>query len=606
MRARLDKRALIGLAGVSAVSLVALAFLQYRWITQLDEAERERMHGVLERDTRNFRDEFNGEIEALLTRTMQGPDRDAAGFAERFRLAAASIPHPGIVSALYLAEPGSGKLERASVDGARTESPWPGYLGNLGEAMLHPDASGSGVQPFWNDDPPAIGLPMAPPRQFRPEPAPPPPPPAGAESPSEGPPPPPGPSRRSGWVVVEFNMAYLREELVPELVRRHFGAESQWELLAAGEPPKRILGTPVETPDATVDFFEFHVSQLDRSGPGRGPRDDRKRAEGKRLGKGLGKGMDKGMGKRGRRPREAGALPAPGLEPERPRFESPRWTLRVKLQSGSLDAQVDAIRARNLGVSAVVLLMLAASTFALIAALRRADELARMQLDFVAGVSHELRTPLAVIRSAGENMADGVVTSEKQVRNYGALVRDEGRRLSRMVEQILRFARLETGTGAPELTRQEPARLATLAVEQAKAEMAGVEFAVSIEDNLPEVMADEAAMTHCLQNLLTNAVKYGDGKWVGLEIRWADGGAGVEFAVTDRGPGIAPGEASKLFDPFFRGQDARENQTKGLGIGLSLVKRVVDAHGGQVKAANAPEGGARFSILLPAAGSNPA
>ena len=113
--------------------------------------------------------------------------------------------------------------------------------------------------------------------------------------------------------------------------------------------------------------------------------------------------------------------------------------------SGSLEAAVSSQRRRNLAISSSVLGLLGASMGLLVLATRRAQRLARQQMEFVAAVSHELRTPLAVIRSAAENLADGVVHDEAQIRRYGELMRTEGRRLTDMVEQILEFAGIQSG-----------------------------------------------------------------------------------------------------------------------------------------------------------------
>ena len=121
------------------------------------------------------------------------------------------------------------------------------------------------------------------------------------------------------------------------------------------------------------------------------------------------------------------------------------WTLAARHREGPLDAVVSQLRRRNLAISFGILLLLGAGmAFALVSA-RRAERLAQLQLDFVAGVSHELRTPLAVIRQAGDNMAEGVVSTPEQVREYGRVIRDEGRRLTGMVEHSLDFARSRSG-----------------------------------------------------------------------------------------------------------------------------------------------------------------
>ncbi len=117
----------------------------------------------------------------------------------------------------------------------------------------------------------------------------------------------------------------------------------------------------------------------------------------------------------------------------------------VRHRSGSVDAAVTSLRRRNLAVSIVVLLMLLVSLITILVATRRARRLAQLQMEFASGVSHELRTPLAVIRSAAENLADGVVTEGERVRDYGSLIHKESQRLSGMVDHILDFANLQAG-----------------------------------------------------------------------------------------------------------------------------------------------------------------
>ena len=543
MRGVITKRAVLLLAIVSAVSLVALAVLQYRWITELGASERALLDASLERGTRNFKDEFNTEFLTLVERTMRGTERNPEAVARRFRAAQNAIRHPLIVRALYLSE--GPKLYQADKAAQPTPVEWPAHLQDYRDQAMHAEDDNDGPPPgpFWIESPPSIGLP----RQPQPPPRPP-------ERKGEGPP----PERRSPpWVVFEFDSAYIHQQLIPELAAKHFGPDYAVEVVssAEGSPPPGLTN-----PDATTGIFEVHVE-------------------------------------RPRQPGEPDRPPPRRDHPGAPAFESPRWKLLVKHQSGSLALQVAGVRRRNLAITLVVLGIMGLSSAALVVALNRAEQLNRMQMDFVAGVSHELRTPLSVIRSAGENLADGVVASEKQIRNYGALVRDEGKRLSTMVEQILRYAGVESGRAPYTFAPVAVDTLLERALEESKSALEPVEVEKRIEANLPKVMADEASLSHCLQNLLGNAVKYGDGKWVRVEA--SRKGTGVEFAVTDRGPGIEPSDRGSLFDPFYRGKRAVSDQIHGLGIGLSLVKRVAEAHGGRADVTNMPTGGARFSILIP-------
>ena len=279
---------------------------------------------------------------------------------------------------------------------------------------------------------------------------------------------------------------------------------------------------------------------------------------------------------------------------------APHWRLLVKHPSGSLERAVGSVRRRNLLVSTGILGILGVSVAFLMASTRRAHDLARQQIEFVATVSHELRTPLAVIRSAADNLADGVVNDESRVRQYGQLVRREGIRLTDLVEQILEFAGLQSGRAPARrpVTIDTVLREAVAAAESA-ADAAGVRVEVSIADGLPAVSGDEAALRRAFLNLIGNAVKYGaSAGWVG--VRACVNGGRVEVAISDRGIGIAPAEQEKIFEPFYRAPDVVAAQIQGAGLGLSLVRRIVDVHGGKISVTSAPGQGSTFTVTLPA------
>ena len=188
----------------------------------------------------------------------------------------------------------------------------------------------------------------------------------------------------------------------------------------------------------------------------------------------------------------------------------PHWRLLVKHPSGSLEQAVNAVRRRNLLVSTSILGILGVSVGFLVLSTRRAQDLARQQLEFVATVSHELRTPLAVIRSAADNLADGVINDDARVRQYGQLVRREGVRLTDLVEQILEFAGLQSGR----TMTARPVAIAgvlrdVVSAAESSAQSAGIAIELELADNLPAVAGDEAALRRVFQNLVGNALKYG-------------------------------------------------------------------------------------------------
>jgi len=232
--------------------------------------------------------------------------------------------------------------------------------------------------------------------------------------------------------------------------------------------------------------------------------------------------------------------------------------------------------------------------------------LARLQMDFVAGVSHELRTPLAVICSAGDNLADGVVASStQQIRQYGELIRKEGRQLAAMVEQIMQYASDRSGLRHYEL---QPARIVDViqaVLEEARPvnEMLGFTVEQSIEPGLPLVRVDVEALSQALQNLVNNAVKYsGDSRWLSVKAASARTKKGVEVqvAVEDRGVGIAAADLPHVFDPFYRGTAATAAQVHGTGLGLYTAREAVAAMGGVVRVRSTPGKGSVFTIHIPA------
>src|SRR3954467_6480416 len=275
------------------------------------------------------------------------------------------------------------------------------------------------------------------------------------------------------------------------------------------------------------------------------------------------------------------------------------WRLLVKHPSGSLELAVNAARRRNLAISTSILGILGLSVGFLVLSTRRAQDLARQQLEFVATVSHELRTPLAVIRSAADNLADGVINDEARIRQYGQLVRREGLRLTDLVEQILEFAGLQSGqrTLTPKPVALAPLLRDVRATTEATAP-AHVDIELTVDDNLPAVAGDEAALRRVFQNLVGNALKYGaDAGWIG--IRASNAGGTVQVSVSDRGIGIAPADQAKIFDPFYRAPEVVAAQIHGAGLGLSLVKRIVEAHGGRITLTSAPGAGSTFTVTLP-------
>jgi signal transduction histidine kinase len=232
---------------------------------------------------------------------------------------------------------------------------------------------------------------------------------------------------------------------------------------------------------------------------------------------------------------------------------------------------------------------------------RRAERLALLRAEFVASVSHELGTPLAVIKSAAENLIDGVVESPRQIQEYGTMIRDQGNRLERLVDQALAVS---AGRSNPSRFEVRPVEIAPIiekslqATEQILRE-AGFSVRTEIGENLPVVMADPEAATKCIENLLGNAVKYaGENHRVSIRA-WSatqTSAPEVQVSVQDEGPGIPAGDLEKIFEAFYRGNTARDSHIRGTGLGLHLVKKMMEDMGGSVSATSEPGRGSCFTL----------
>lgn len=624
-------------AGVVALALLALlallATLQYRWLGRISEAERERMQVTLTHRAREFARDFDREVTRayLLFQAdpLQSDQEPAERIADRVERWQSTSAFPRLLKDVYFVQRGSGdtvQLQRFDPQGRRMEpAEWPASMRDWRERLAeHVEAGTRGTVtirrlggPIWESVPAiVVRTPMlsvtdrthARAVRF---------------------------TARPSYTILALDLDYVRAEMLPALAQRHFRAPG----LATGSPhvPKlqesndrvsfdahvavvsvseessvQYRSTPAFTPkhdagvDASADLFQIRTQDFTTIAA-----EVRRFAAvstlhvDARVERGTPNQAAPGSG-----PTSVLLHPRPGGVTERitsalsarPSQTAARWRLLLKHPSGSLEAAVNSVRQRNLVVSTSILAVLGASMGLLALSTRRAQELARQQMEFVAAVSHELRTPLAVIRSAGENLADGVVRDDPQIRRYGELVRSEGRRLSEMVEQILELAGIQSGQRGMTL---RPVAVAPLLHDVVTASAALIEAAdlrvdFELPDALPPVLGDEPALRRVFQNLVGNAVKYGAGGGSIALRAWAQGPQ-VSVSVADRGIGIAPAEQARIFDPFYRAADVVSAQIQGAGLGLSLVKRIVEAHEGRIAVKSAPGAGSEFIVTLPAA-----
>ena len=558
-------------ATVIAVLMVVLAALQYRWISKASRAEQQRLRSGVEAAADGFADDLGHEVTRVLFAFQPGHERSVA---ERYRHWRETAVSPRLVREVFTAAPGAGgALALTRIDPAAetgTAVPWPADLLPLRERLQA--SGGDPAAPPSPIDPavPAVVLPAY--HRF-----------------GE-----PGDRGSREVIIVALDRAVLSGELFPDLAQRYFGVTRAPDYLVAVTGP----GGLVYRSDPKLPAARYLSGDLAK--PLFLPRHgEARRARARASLASLAQAAEP-EGMRGD-PHPPPQRAHPGDPPPRPRLTTP-WRLVVTHRDGSLEAVVEGVRRRNLAVSLGVLALLAATLVVLAASTQRARSLARQQLEFVAGVTHELNTPLAAIRSAGQNLADGLVADPQQVRRYGALIEREGRRLTGMVSKALDLAGIQSGS---KVYRPEPVALGEV-VDEALAdcrwafEEKGVAVERDVPADLPSVAVDRAALRSAVKNLLDNAVKYaGAARWIGVRARAAGDGREVSLIVEDRGPGIRTEDRPHLFEPFYRGRDHASGAVHGSGLGLSLVRHAVEAHRGTVSVATGP-GGSAFTIRLPA------
>lgn len=247
-----------------------------------------------------------------------------------------------------------------------------------------------------------------------------------------------------------------------------------------------------------------------------------------------------------------------------------------------------------------VFALMSAAAYVLYRVITRQMTLAQQQADFVSAVSHEFRTPLTSMRHLTELLVGGKVSSEERKAQYYGLLAQEAHRLYRMVESLLSFGRMQAGASAWRLESADPRELLHAVVEEFRRDpqSQGREVACEADDNLPPIRADREALFRAVSNLLDNAGKYSD-PGTPIRVSAKQEGGSISISVEDQGPGIPREEQKKLFDRFVRGDEARRSGARGIGVGLALVKSVVEAHGGSVKLSAEPGQGSTFTLMIP-------
>ena len=261
----------------------------------------------------------------------------------------------------------------------------------------------------------------------------------------------------------------------------------------------------------------------------------------------------------------------------------------------------------NLSLSILMTLVLIGGIVLALRTASREMRLSQMKTDFVSNVSHELRTPLSSIRVFGEFLKLGRVQEPEKVNEYGEYIETESRRLTQLINNILDFSKIESGRKTYHF---EPASVegiieGTLKIFEVRLKQSDFSIAFeSCQGALPPALIDQEAIGQAFMNLLDNAIKYSGGSR-NIRIRLGQQDGYILVSVADHGIGIPPSEQAKIFERFHRVSTGLVHDVKGSGLGLALVKHIVEAHAGKVKVESEPGKGSTFTLYLPIAQSKP-
>jgi signal transduction histidine kinase len=598
---------------VLLVLLGLLATLQYRWLGQISDGERVRMSARVQDDTKRFADDFNREIQtvyfSLQTDAESFETGNWNGFNNRFIDWSQKTNYPELIKDLYFIkkgdaqtvlrfDPAKGVFETSAsilpLDEIKKRITENGEFTSIDESQM------ALVMPIFEQGEDFKRIVVQKKELITGK--------IETQKHLEMP-------GKYGFLVILLDENVIRNQILPNLVDKYFsgGESGTFSLSVVNTKNESVFHNDdktIESGDSSAKLFNLKPSDLtfiaekvENSSIGSQMKGtpDVKLVERVTNGKVFPKskseiltvniegGDDIARGK----PRIS-IFQGNGQE------QDGIWTLNVQHTSGSLEKFIANTRNKNLAISFGILSLLAVSMILIFVSSQRAKALAQRQVDFVSSVSHEFRTPLSVIYSAGENLSDGVVSEQSKVSNYGKLIKSEGKKLTAMVEQILEFAGAKSGNRKYDFRDSNAKEIIDDAVAECQPliDQQGFELEKDIADNLPIITSDSNALSHAIQNLLINSIKYSNGnRW--LKISAKNGGDNLQISVEDKGIGISKKDLSQIFEPFFRSETVVDEQIHGNGLGLSLVKQIVEAHKGKIEVESTLGKGSSFSIKLP-------
>ena len=574
----------IKIATILLLVLAPLALIQYHWIGKVSKAEKQRMEANLKEAANRFSDTFDREIMSIVAHFLGKPmardQHENNHIADLVHQWQNLSTYPGLIDEIYLINqptpPQNGLFKLNLTSGELQESDWPEWMAPLQEqpTMARGNFPRRRAGPhgiLWADHP-ALVLPFM------------------EES---------LPQNRinrllggfhGNRIIITFNMQYIAETLLPDLESRFINPGNKADY--AVTVTKNDAAKPVIY--ATDPKLAAEPGDLERSffGLKRFPEYE---------GIFFGTPGPQTQNSKGRNERRARAR----------RHRLPRifdleghWILKITHRTGSLEKAVQRNRLQNLALNLSVFFLLGAGIWMTVRSSQRAKRLADQQLSFVAGISHELLTPLAAIKSAAQNLSDGLVSKDEKVVKYGTMIGGESGRLTDLVEKVLEFAGMQSEAKSYHFEKipLEPVIHQVVEDCQLVLEKASFEIQLELTPDLPMVHADAAALNQALQNLIGNAVKYApDSPFLHIRVYGSSDGY-IVIEVEDSGPGISEEDLPHVFEPFYRGAEAKASQIKGSGLGLCLVANIVQAHGGTITVTKPGKQGALFKITLPVDG----
>jgi len=605
------------LSGIAAL-LVTIAVLQYRWTSELGRSAELQLGAKLESLMLAWQLDFYGELSSVCVALQVGPDSGAhdswTDYMQRYQdwsrkgsdhdSAENIYIDPNLVTDVYIWNTAHSPLPRAlrfNVDNGKIEhAAVPADLQVLFQRLQSrsadlslalrawqlPDAANdavekktarpvnlrlrSSVMTGWQFDPsiPAMVHPIV--HRAR-----------SLHDSREG--------RPVDWIVVVLNLETIRNQILPVVTNRYFGGPGGLEykvaILGSGKSSALLYSSDTDLNPSRVESFD---SRMNIFGP------PPETVEGSWW-----ESVRNGQALHGE---EWHSFSAPVWFPVihyAPNETS--WTLFLQHREGHQAVALANVRRTNLITGIVVLGLLAVSMVFVVIASQRAQSLASLQMNFVASISHELRTPLAVIYSAGENMTDGFAPD---ISEYGSIITTQTRQLIELVDQILLFSSVKSGKTNYTLGTVDIENLVQEVRKSTSSlpELSAFTLEIDIEKTLPPAIGDKQALRRCLNNLLGNAVKYsGKSRWIGIFCKTEitpNSQTEVTITVKDRGIGITASELQHIFEPFYRGSSVQAAQIHGTGLGLAVVKHMIEAMGGRISVKSEAGSGSAFTLHL--------